>query len=394
MSEFKISDPFLRRMVYAVGIMGLIAFGFYTMSLLKNSLLIFLDVLAPFIAAFLMAYILAPAVFALQRQLRLGRIMGTLVLYMIIFLIVFLLLGFLIPKMISEFIKLFNVLKIAIPELLNKLSQNEYLQLDKELIRIIQEKIKEIEIDYEKIAATLLPGLRKAAAGGIGAIAKATKGLFVSVGSAAAFFSFLIFVGIINFYLIVDWEKIWPLIRKMIPPRYRERTFDILEKIDNAVGGFLRGQLTVSAIVGILFAAGLFCTGFLGFPGLRNYCVLIGTAAAIGGFIPYLGPIIGVTPAVLIILLTGGVLWSTKLITLAVVLVLFGLIQAIEGFILQPKIVGSGAGLHPLVVMLALIFGAQFGIGGMIIAVPTASIIRVLVLEFYWLPLERRNGNL
>lgn len=394
MSEFKISDPFLRKMIYAAGIMGLIAFGFYTMSLLKNSLLILLDVFAPFIAAFLMAYILAPAVFALQRQLRLGRIMGTLVLYIIIFLIVLLLLGFLIPKMISEFIRLFNVLKIAIPELLNKLSQNEYLQLDEALIRIIQEKIKEIEIDYEKIAAAILPGLRKAAAGGIGAIAKATKGLFVSMGSAAAFFSFLIFVGIINFYLIVDWEKIWPLIRKMIPSRHRERTFDILEKIDNAVGGFLRGQLTVSAIVGILFAAGLFCTGFLGFPGLRNYCVLIGTAAAIGGFIPYLGPIIGVTPAILIILLTGGAPWSTKLITLAVVIALFGLIQAIEGFILQPKIVGRGAGLHPLLVMLSLIFGAQFGIGGMIIAVPTASIIRVLILEFYWLPLEARDRNL
>ncbi|MBW2174578.1 MAG: AI-2E family transporter, partial [Deltaproteobacteria bacterium] len=60
--------------------------------------------------------------------------------------------------------------------------------------------------------------------------------------------------------------------------------------------------------------------------------------------------------------------------------------------VLQPKIVGKGAGLHPLVVILALIVGAQFGIGGMIVAVPLASIIRVLIREFYWLPIERREA--
>jgi predicted PurR-regulated permease PerM len=208
------------------------------------------------------------------------------------------------------------------------------------------------------------------------------------------FFSFVIFVGIINFYLIVDWEKIGPLIRKMVPPHRRERFFEVLQKIDLAMGGFLRGQMTVSALVGSMFAAGLFGISLMGFPALRNYCLLIGTAAAIGGFTPYLGPIIGLTPAVLILLLTMGVDWSTKLLTLALLLALFSLIQAIEGFVLQPRIVGKGAGLHPLVVLFALILGAQFGIGGMIAAVPLASVVRVLILEFYWLPVERREAML
>ncbi|MFW5810845.1 MAG: AI-2E family transporter, partial [Thermodesulfobacteriota bacterium] len=166
------------------------------------------------------------------------------------------------------------------------------------------------------------------------------------------------------------------------------------QKMDTAVGGFLRGQLTVSLIVGTLFAFGLFGMGFIGFPALRNYCILIGTVAAIGGFIPYLGPIMGVTPAILIILFTGGVPWSVKLITLLTVLTLFAVIQGIEGFILQPKIVGKGAGLHPLVVLLALIAGAQFGIGGMIVAVPIASITQVLVREFYWQPVQQREAAL
>jgi len=394
MSDFKIADPVLRKILYAVGVMGVITFGFYTFSLLQNAVILVLNVLTPFIAALLLAYILAPVVITLQQHLKMGRIMGTLALYMIIFFAVFLLFFFLIPNVISEFIRLFNVLKIAFPPLLDKLANNPYFKIDAELIDIIQKRIYEIRFDYEQLAGALLPGLKKMASGGMEVVGLATKGIFTGLGSVISFFSFLIFVGIINFYFIIDWEKISPLMRKMIHPEKRERVFEILKKVDIAVGGFLRGQLTVSAIVGSLFAIGLFAMGFIGFPALRNYCILIGTAAAIGGFIPYLGAVMGVTPAILIIILTGGVPWSVKLITLGCVISLFGIIQAVEGFILQPRIVGKGAGLHPLAVMFALLFGSQFGIGGMIIAVPSASIIRVLIREFYWVSIEEREAGL
>lgn len=392
MSEFKIADPVLRRIVYAIGILGAIALGFYTFSLIKGPIGFVFSVLTPFLVALILAYILAPVVIGLQHRLKLGRVMGTLVLYMIIFLVIFLLLAFLIPTILSQFIKLFHTLKEAVPALLTTISENKHLQIDEELIKTIQNKIKEIEVDYEKIGGWLMPALQKVASGSFKAVGEVAKGIFSGVGSVIGFLSFLIFIGIINFYFILDWEKIGPLIRKMVPFRYREKMFDILGKMDTAVGGFLRGQLTVSATVGTLFAVGLFTIGFFGFPALRNYCILIGTAAAIGGFIPYLGPIIGVTPAIIIVLLTGGVPWSTKIVTLIGVLGLFSVIQAVEGFVLQPKIVGKGAGLHPLAVLLALIVGAQFGIGGMIVAVPAASIIRVLIREFYWLPIERREA--
>lgn len=394
MTDLRIADPLLRRILYAVGIMGVITFGFYTFSLLQNAVVLILNVLTPFLAALLLAYILAPVVIMLQQHLKMGRIMGTLALYMIIFLAVFLLFFFLIPNVISEFIRLFNVLKVAFPPLLAKLADNPYFKVDAKLVDMIQAKIHELTIDYEQLATTILPGLKKVASGGLEAVGIATKGIFTGVESAFSFISFLIFVGIINFYFIVDWEKIGPLIHKMIHPEKRVRLFEILEKIDIAVGGFLRGQLTVSAIVGSMFAIGLFAMGFIGFPALRNYCILIGTAAAIGGFIPYLGAVMGVTPAILIITLTGGVPWSVKIITLGSVMVLFAVIQGIEGFILQPRIVGKGAGLHPLAVMFALLFGSQFGIGGMIVAVPAASIIRVLIREFYWLPIEQREAEL
>lgn len=394
MATFLLSEPLLRRLLYALAIMAVIAFGFYTFSLLKTALAMATEVLAPFLAGLLLAYILAPAVVALQRRLGLGRIMGTLVLFLLVASATGLLLGILIPAVATELIALFKLLKTTLPDLLKRLSQRAPFQVDDALVQSIQNYILSLEISFEKLAGLLLPGLKTMATEGFETVGQATRGLFSGIGSVVGFFSFLIFVGIINFYLIVDWEKIGPLIRKMVPPQRRERFFEVLQKIDLAMGGFLRGQLTVSALVGSMFAAGLFGISLMGFPALRNYCLLIGTAAAIGGFIPYLGPIIGLTPAVLILLLTMGVDWSTKLLTLALLLALFSLIQAIEGFVLQPRIVGKGAGLHPLVVLFALILGAQFGIGGMIAAVPLASVVRVLILEFYWLPVERREAML
>jgi predicted PurR-regulated permease PerM len=308
--------------------------------------------------------------------------------------IMFLLMAFLIPKIFQELAGLFEAIKEGMPKFIAWLSENTSLKLDSEFIRNLREEIENIEIDYQKIAASILPTIQKIASGGFSAIGGATKGFFSGIGFMVSFFSFMVFVGIISFYFIMDWEKIRPTINKMVPPKHRERTFDILNKIDEAMGGFLRGQLTVAVIVGMMFAAGLFGMGFIGFPALTNYAILIGTAAGVAGFVPYLGAVIGVAPAILIILLTGGVDWSTKLITFGAVLVLFGLIQAIEGFVLQPRIIGKSAGLHPLVVILALIIGSQFGIGGLIIAVPLASVIRVLVREFYWLPIERRELDL
>ncbi len=389
-----LSEPLLRRLLYALAVMAVIAFGFYTFSLLKTVLAVAAEVLAPFLAGLLLAYILAPMVVALQKRLGLGRIMGTLVLFLMVASAAGLLLGILIPAVATELIALFKLLKTTLPDLLKRLSQRAPFQVDDALVQSIQNYILSLEISFEKLAGLLLPGLKTMATEGFETVGQATRGFFSGIGSVVGFFSFLIFVGIINFYLIVDWEKIGPLIRKMVPPHRRERFFEVLQKIDLAMGGFLRGQLTVSALVGTMFAAGLFGISLMGFPALRNYCLLIGTAAAIGGFIPYLGPIIGLTPAVLILLLTMGVDWSTKLLTLALLLGLFSLIQAIEGFVLQPRIVGKGAGLHPLVVLFALILGAQFGIGGMIAAVPLASVVRVLILEFYWLPVERREAML
>ncbi|MBN1516852.1 AI-2E family transporter [Candidatus Sumerlaeota bacterium] len=427
---FQIADPFLRKIVMALGAMAVIAFGIYTFSLIKPAIQMVFNVLTPFLLAFVLAYVMAPIVIALQRRLKLGRVGGTFALYLIVLLAIFIALAILIPTALSQGLQLADSVKEAYSEWTQKLeapttgtlrqdvplnftggdettsgalisvtqaddqatspTSREWLEL--QATELLREGYAYLSANLEQIAASMAPALKQVASGGLDAAGGVAKWLFSGIGQVIGLISFLVFVGIINFYIILDWEKIGPLARQMIPPERRDQSFAILSKIDVAVGGFLRGQLTVSALVGLFFAIGLFFIGQLaGFPALRNYSLLIGMAAAIGGFIPYLGPIMGCTPAVLIVLLTPNVEFGGKLVSLLLVLGLFSAIQTLEGFVLQPRIVGKGAGLHPLVVMLALLAGAQFGIGGMILAVPLASIIRVLVREFYWLPLLERD---
>jgi hypothetical protein len=92
-------------------------------------------------------------------------------------------------------------------------------------------------------------------------------------------------------------------------------------------------------------------------PLLRRMVYALGVMAALAGFIPYLGAIIGVTPAILIVLLTGDATGSTKFFVLLAVVGLFAAIQTVEGLVLQPKIGGKGVGLHPAIVLLALVAG-------------------------------------
>ncbi len=383
----QIEDPLLRRIVYALGILGVIVLLFYTAGLLLTPVLIIFNMVSPFIVAFILAYVLAPVVLAIQRRLRLGRIAGTLVVFFFVLAVFFLALAVVLPVIISQIVALIETLREVIPHYLNRLAENPRLGIDQELIAGITEKLRALEIDYEKVFGSVMTALKTITTGGIAAVGEIVKGIQAVFGFA----SFLLFVAIIIFYLVLDWEKIGPFVEKAIPPRYRTRTFDILGKLDVAVGGFLRGQLTVSFLVGLFFAVGLFFISFMGFPALGKFSILIGTAAGIGGFIPYLGPIIGVTPALLIVLLGGSADGSSRLWAALAVLGLFTVIQAIEGMVLQPRIVGKGAGLHPLAVLLALLIGAYFGITGMIVAVPIACIIRVLLIEFYWKPIQQQR---
>lgn len=208
-------------------------------------------------------------------------------------------------------------------------------------------------------------------------------GLFAAIGrgigTIVTSVIFIVFVFLVSFYLLIDFAKLRGVAEIILPDKYEERFFSVLAKVDEAVGGFIRGQLFVATLVGILATIGLW------FLGLKQYAVLIGIITGIGNLIPYLGPVMGAAPAVIYILVSESYdSIQERLIRLGLLIGLFGAIQFLEGFVFQPKIVGKGAQLHPVIVILALALGAPFGIMGMIIALPVAAAVRVLFKEFYW----------
>lgn len=235
------------------------------------------------------------------------------------------------------------------------------------------ETLIERALGSAQVAATA----QKAATEGADLIGRLLVGVLGVVQWLLSSVVFLVFVLLVSFYLLIDFASMRGVLEVVTPTSARGRLFDVLAKIDVAVGGFIRGQLIVAIIVGVLTTVGL------SFVGLGKYALLIGMFAGMANLIPYLGSVTGATPAVLVVLFSDdfsdGRWWS-----LAFVIGVFVAIQMIESLVLSPYIVGNAAQLHPVVVILGLAAGAQFGILGALLALPVTCIVRVLVKEFFW----------
>jgi predicted PurR-regulated permease PerM len=250
----------------------------------------------------------------------------------------------------------------------------------------IAHQLELVELNLKDFIQASLPGLKSLASGSATVAGAVGTGFMNLISSVVGFFTFLSFVAVISFYMIIDFSKIKPAIEPMVPPRHRERFFDIMNKVDIAVGGFLRGQLIDCTMVGMLIAVCLLIAGF------KEYALIIGLIAGVGNIVPYLGPILGATPAVLLVLFSpeyAGL--GEKVLGLLIVAGIFIFVQSVEGFVFQPKIVGKNSQLHPLLVLFGLMVGAQFGMWGLIVAIPVTAGLRVIIAELVWKPRFERH---
>ena len=176
----------------------------------------------------------------------------------------------------------------------------------------------------------------------------------------------------VMFYLLIDWEHFFGLIKKLVPPRAQETVHHLAMHTDGLLSQYLRGMLIVISIMAVFYSVGLSVIGIKG-------AVALGVFTAIMIVIPYIGITLGLSLAVLSALLQFGM--STQLIG---VLALFGLGQFLEGFFLTPRLVGERIGLHPVAVVFALLlFGKIFGFFGVLLALPISAVSLVLV-QYLW----------
>jgi predicted PurR-regulated permease PerM len=202
--------------------------------------------------------------------------------------------------------------------------------------------------------------------------AKVLVSVSKSGGAVAAAVLSLFLVPILTFYLLRDWDTIMSHIGALIPSRQRETVVKLARDTDEVLGAFLRGQLLVMLALSVIYSLGL------GLVGLK-FAIAIGVVSGLVSFIPYLGFVFGIGLAALTVALEPNPLWQ-----MIGVVATFTIAQLLEGSILTPKLVGDRIGLHPVLIIFAIVAGGQlFGFFGILLALPAAAVLSVMVRFAY-----------
>jgi len=257
---------------------------------------------------------------------------------------------FVVPKFISEaqnFARHLPEYKVSIKGALTELQYT------------LQQKLPDVKIP------DVIPLIKSRIPGGNG---MNIESVIDNLSSFFALLSLVVIVPIVTFFLLADGHLIAKAFLAMVPNTYFEMSILLIHKIISSLKSFLRGQMIDAAAVGIMTTAGL---AVIGIP----YFLVIGIVAGVGNLIPYLGPVIGLVPALFAVVMQPGGLTAIAVIKVIIVIVL---VQFIEGTFVYPIAVGKSVNLHPLVVIIGVTVGGQIGgILGMLIAIPLISIVIV-----------------
>ncbi len=183
-------------------------------------------------------------------------------------------------------------------------------------------------------------------------------------------FTSSLIIPFIMFFLLKDGREIIKQFISLMPNRYFELTITLIHKTDRQLGGYIRGQLIDSAIIGTLSGLALWYLDV-------KYFIIIGIFTGIANLVPFIGPIVGAIPAVIVALIdTGGL--SKPLSVIAA----FTMVQLIDNAAVKPIVVAKMVSLHPIVVLLSVIIGGKFfGIIGMLVSIPVVGVTKVIIQE-------------
>ena len=329
--------------------------GFWLGSLVVFVLLLvlFRDILLPFIAALALAYLLDPLADRLER-LGMSRLAATIVILFIFILIFALALILLAPLLGQQLAGLVARLPEDAAKLQNLVLERGAPWLERfgggDLAKQAQSSLGDLVGQATKWAGGLL------------------QSLWTGGTAIVGVFSLLVLTPVIAFYLLVDWDRMVATVDSWLPRDHRDTIRGLVREMDTAIAGFLRGQALVCLLLGSFYAIGLSLIGV-------NFGALIGIISGFLSFIPYVGSLTVLVLSVGVAIVQFWPDWTWPLAALGVFLV--G--QFLEGNIFQPKFVGDSIGVHPVWLMFALLaFGTLFGFVGLLLAVPLSAVIGVL----------------
>ena len=310
------------------------------------------DVLAPFLAAALLAYLTDPLTNLLQR-LHLSRTFAVVIVFFLLLLFVVILFFIFVPLfqkqiviLVSKVPQFFNWIQVTVVPWLN---QNFGLH---------------DEININDFSSKLSGHWQQA-----GDFAKSFLKVLTSSGLAfVGWIVNLFLVPVVLFYLLRDWPKLIRGAQNLLPRKMEPTITQLAIQCDQVLSAFLRGQLMVMIALGLLYSCGLALVGL-------DTALVIGMIAGLVSIVPYLGFIVGISAASIAATLQFHDLWHV-----AGVVLVFIVAQSIEGSILTPWFVGDKVGLHPVLVIFAVLAGGSlFGFVGVLLAIPVAAIMMVIL---------------
>lgn len=309
----------------------------------RESLLV---VLTPFMISLILAYLLSPVIQYMEKR-KISRTVAIITVYLIFSIMILVFCVRVMPLFLDD-----------LEELVLQLPQYS---------SALQEFFHQLEMDYRRF--NLPQSLRDIVDSNIENLSEAlTAQLARSYDFLLDLFGrilLLLLVPILTFYLIRDARKLRESFFDLFPGRMRNKLDHVAADIDLSLGAFIRGALLVSLAVAALTYIGLLILGV-------NFSLVLAIIIGITNMIPYIGPIIGALPAVLVAFLDSPFL-ALKVIVLIVI------IQQAESQLIVPVVIGRSTRLHPLAIILVLLLGGKlFGLSGLILAVPAAIIIRVV----------------
>jgi predicted PurR-regulated permease PerM len=313
----------------------------------------FRQLLPPLVIAIVLAYVLNPLVAVIVRRTGLSRTLAVVLLYLVLIALLSLLPVLLVPSLMKQLRAVDLNLRQIGEDFEHFLAQPVFL-FGYHL---------EIEEAWRQVIGTLESF--------ISPIATRTVGVLFDAVTSLAWLGFVL---VASFYMLKDQPAILRYLQHLLPPRYRTDVRMLAAEINSIWNSFFRGQLILSLVVG--FTVGILTAAV----GLRN-AVALGTLAGLLEVLPNIGPTVAAIPAILTALLQGSTyiplppFWFALLVT-----GLYVLIQQVENNYLVPRIIGRSLNLHPLVVIVAIVAGANLaGVLGALLAAPTLASFRVLV---------------
>ncbi len=260
---------------------------------------------------------------------------------------------FIIPSLILQLSQLIEALPSLLIKLLNYLAS--LLKMETSEL-----KVKAMEFISQQYSAE-----------NFSKVAKLLRLSFSSTANWLSSFLGMLIIPLFFYYLLLDFDTLKHKTFCLVPKSWKGFIRIRLLKMNSILSGFLRGQLLVAGILSVLYSTGLVLLGV-------QYGLLIGCLSGILNFVPYLGVTLGLSLS-----LTVSLFNSDPVFHVIGVLFLFGTVQLLEGFVLTPRIIGNKVGLTPFFAILSLFIGGEmFGIPGMLAAIPSAGVLRVILRDF------------